>query len=81
MVDAIDGYSTMCKKAYGVCGHYNGSTITGSNPVLTTKTQSLAVQIRLGDCFKRYKGMMAQRSGSIKDKAVRPSHEPRIVLK
>jgi hypothetical protein len=29
----MDGYSTMCKKAYSVCGHYNGSTITGSSPV------------------------------------------------
>ena len=33
MVYAMDGYSTMCKKAYSVCGHYNGNTITGSNPV------------------------------------------------
>ena len=37
MVDAMDGYSTMCKKAYSVCGPYNNSTTTGSNPVLTTK--------------------------------------------
>jgi hypothetical protein len=41
----------------------------------------LAVQIRLGDCFKRYKGMMAKRNRSIKDKAVRPSREPNISLK
>ena len=37
MVDAMDGYSTMSKKAYSVCGHYNDSTTTGSSPVLTTK--------------------------------------------
>lgn len=36
LADAMDGYSTMCKKAYSVCGHYNGSTTTGSSPVLTT---------------------------------------------
>jgi len=41
----------------------------------------MAVRIRLVKRNKRYKGMMAQRSGSIKDKAVRPSHEPKIVLK
>ena len=41
----------------------------------------MAVRIRLVKERMRYKGMMAQRSGSIKDKAARPSHEPRIVLK
>ena len=40
MADATDGYSTMCKKAYSVCGHYNGSTTTGSNPVLTTRSET-----------------------------------------
>ena len=38
-VDAMDGYSTMCKKAYSVCGHYNDSTTTGSSPVSITTTR------------------------------------------
>jgi len=44
LVDAMDGYSTMCKKAYSVCGHYNDSTTTGSIPVLTTKLTTLRQQ-------------------------------------
>ena len=44
LVDAMDGYSTMCKKAYSVCGHYNGSTTTGSSPVLTTKNKRMKKQ-------------------------------------
>ena len=39
LVDAMDGYSTMCKKAYSVCGHYNDSTTTGSSPVSITTTR------------------------------------------
>ena len=27
LVDAMDDYSTMCKNAYSVCGHYNGTQL------------------------------------------------------
>lgn len=39
MVDAVDGYSTTGKKAHLMCGHYNGSPHTGSNPVLTANNK------------------------------------------